>query len=107
MKAPDFLTQCKLAGLPLPEAEVKVVEGRRFRFDWCWPAYKVAFEQEGGVFQGGRHTRPTGYTRDCEKYNLAALEGYLLIRATTQQIASGQAMGWLEQALALRGWRRQ
>ena len=38
----------------------------------------------------------------AEKYNTAALMGWLVIRVTADQIKSGQALGWIEDALKLR-----
>jgi hypothetical protein len=36
----------------------------------------VFIEIEGGVFSGGRHTRPTGFVNDSEKYAQAMLDGW-------------------------------
>jgi hypothetical protein len=75
--------------------------GRRWRFDLAWPARMVAFECEGGAWMGrrGRHTSGKGFTDDCEKYSVAAVLGWRVIRATVPQIRSGQAAGWLSAAL--------
>lgn len=65
--------------------ELKFHEKRRFRFDFAIPAEKIAIEYEGiSVGKGGksRHTSITGYTRDCEKYNLAAVDGWRVLRFT-------------------------
>ena len=53
---------------------------RRWRFDFAWPKSKVAVEIEGGVWTQGRHTRGAGYLADLEKYNTAAVAGWLVIR---------------------------
>ena len=41
---------------------------RRWRFDYAWPEFSIAFEREGGTFcrVPGRHTRGAGY-RDCDE----------------------------------------
>jgi len=54
-----------------------------FRFDWAIPALKIAVEYEG-IAGGGksRHTTLTGYTKDTDKYNLAAAEGWTVLRYT-------------------------
>ncbi|GAB4528477.1 MAG: hypothetical protein OHK0046_47340 [Anaerolineae bacterium] len=65
-----------------PEQEYRFTKGRRWRFDRAWPKYKVAVELEGGVYSGGRHTRGKGYIADCDKYNSAALAGWLVLRFT-------------------------
>ena len=89
-------------GVMPPEEEYRFHPTRRFRFDFAWPEKRVAFEQEGVTRQGGRHQRVAGYSRDCEKYNLAQILGWVVIRATPKQIASGEALGWLEQAFGLK-----
>ncbi len=50
------------------------------------PSHKIAIECEGGVYTMGRHTRPTGYINDMEKYNHATLLGWRLLRFTPKQI---------------------
>lgn len=67
---------------PAIEAEVRFAPPRRFRFDRCHRASRVAVELEGGVWSGGRHTRGKGFTDDCTKYNLAASLGWLVFRFT-------------------------
>ncbi|MCK9209235.1 MAG: hypothetical protein M0P61_00225 [Ignavibacteriaceae bacterium] len=62
--------------------EYKFLRDRRFRFDMALPAHKIAFEFEGGVYSQGRHVRGKGYTNDCKKYTLAAMEGWTLLRYT-------------------------
>ena len=44
------------------------------------PAIKVAIELEGGVYTGGRHTRPEGFLKDIEKYNNITILGLKLLR---------------------------
>ena len=72
---------------------------RRWRFDYAHPATKVAVEIEGGVWTSGRHSRGEGYTADCEKYSTAAVQGWRIIRATTQQVISGLAIEWAKQCV--------
>lgn len=91
--------QCELAGLPKPTPEFRFLAGRRFRFDWCWPDRSIAVEIDGGVWTGGRHTRGAGVERDCEKYALALLAGWRVLRVTTNQVKSGQALGWIERLI--------
>lgn len=66
-----------------PVTELKFAPGRRFRFDVAFPDQRVAVEAEGGVWTRGRHTRGKGYTRDCEKYNLASELGWTVLRYTS------------------------
>ena len=55
---------------------------RKFRFDWAIPDLKIAIEYEGLMSEKSGHTTVTGYTKDCEKYNLAALMGWKVLRYT-------------------------
>ena len=75
---------------------------RKWRFDLAWPALMVACEVEGGTWNGGRHTRGAGFEADCEKYAIAAIEGWIVVRVTSGMIASGAALTLIEQALAKR-----
>jgi hypothetical protein len=59
----------------------------------------VALEVEGGVFSHGRHTRGAGFTADAEKYNVAALSKWIVLRVTAEHVKSGRALGWLTEAL--------
>jgi very-short-patch-repair endonuclease len=59
---------------------------RKWRFDFAWPENKRAMEVEGGVWTGGRHTRGSGFLKDCEKYNAAASLGWRVFRFTPIQV---------------------
>lgn len=61
---------------------------RDFRFDFCVPDKKIAFELEGGLYTGGRHIRPLGFMTDCVKYNLATLLGWHVYRFPTNWLMS-------------------
>jgi very-short-patch-repair endonuclease len=54
--------------------------GRDWRFDFAYPVYKIAVECEGSEYAAGRHTRGSGFTADCEKYNAAAALGWTVLR---------------------------
>lgn len=94
--------QCLAAKLPAPVAEHRFSPPRRWRFDYAWPEQKVALEQEGGVWTRGRHTRGKGYLADMDKYNSAAILGWIVIRATPSQVQDGTAFTWVQQALMSR-----
>lgn len=66
------------------ETEHKFLKERRFRFDVAIVEKKIAIEYEGLNFAGGksRHLTLSGYTNDCEKYNLAILAGWKVFRFT-------------------------
>ena len=82
-----FIGLLKNAGLPLPEAEYRFYPKRKWRFDFAWPKEKVAVEQEGGTWTNhSRHTRGSGFLKDCEKYNKAALLGWKVLRYAPDQL---------------------
>ena len=70
--------------------EHKFAEGRRFRFDYYVDLLTsgIAIELEGGVWSRGRHTRPSGFLSDMEKYNLAASMGILVFRVPSHDIST-------------------
>jgi very-short-patch-repair endonuclease len=94
-----FANEIRWLKLPAPVREFVFMKGRRFRFDFAWPELMVAVEVEGGTFSRGRHSRGKGFAADCEKYNLAVIQGWRVLRVTPEQITSGEAVHWLEQVL--------
>ena len=74
------------------QAEYRFHPTRKWRFDLCLPSCMVAVEQEGAVWTGGRHTRGSGYLKDMEKYNEAAILGWFVLRFTPEQIRNGTAL---------------
>lgn len=101
-KAAAVRAYCHSRGYPLPEPEWEFARerGRRFRFDLCWvnlAPRAYALEFEGGVWVRGRHTRGAGFVKDIEKYNLAALLGYFVFRATPGMVESGAVFGLLDE----------
>ncbi|MCG6219241.1 endonuclease domain-containing protein [Vibrio diabolicus] len=95
-----LLFQIKALGLAQPEKEYRFHETRRWRFDFAYPEQQLAVEVEGGTWAGGRHTRGSGYEKDCEKYNAAALRGWSILRFTGSMIKSGKAVETLKEALS-------
>ena len=87
-----FLLQVRVLGLPIPEREFRFFPKRRWRADFAWPDQKLLVEIEGGVFSVGRHNRPMGFIKDCEKYNYAVLLGYRLLRFAPPHVTSGDAI---------------
>lgn len=73
---------------------------RRWRFDYAIPAHKIAIEVEGGVYTNGRHTRPTGFLGDMEKYNTATLYGWRLFRTTPKDLITTKTLRMIVQAIA-------
>ena len=89
----------KLVGLPEPEREYRFAPPRRFRADFAYPDKMLLIEVEGGVWTRGRHTRGAGFTEDAKKYNLAAINGWRLLRFTGDMIKSGLALRTIEMVL--------
>lgn len=90
------------AGIQTPIREFRLTEDRRWKCDYVWitPQVKLILEVEGGVFmKKSRHTSGAGFTADCEKYNEAALLGFIVLRVTKYHLISGQAMEWVKRAL--------
>jgi very-short-patch-repair endonuclease len=114
------LRACGIQAPALVE-EYRFSTARRFRFDFAIPTLRVAIEVEGGVHAdpgdkldvlGGklvrregkksRHTTSEGYERDCEKYNLAQLCDWWVLRFTPNQIKNGYAATCVEEAVKAR-----
>lgn len=66
------------------EPEFKFCPTRRFKADWkvSKGSKCVLVEYEGINSKTARHTSITGYTNDCEKYNIAQIHGYYVLRYT-------------------------
>jgi very-short-patch-repair endonuclease len=73
--------------------------GRKWRFDFAWPARKLAVEIDGGAFSGGRHTTGDGFRRDLEKSNAAVMAGWRVLHFLPEQVDDGSALALVERAL--------
>jgi hypothetical protein len=71
---------------------------RQWLFDFLF-AGKTVLEVEGGIWVGGGHNRPSGFSKDVEKYNAASEEGYTVYRATPAMVRSGEAADLMERVL--------
>jgi very-short-patch-repair endonuclease len=101
----SFVNAWKLcaSGHAEPVREYAFALPRRFRFDFAWPEKMLAVEIEGGLYSGGRHTRISGFIKDCEKYNLAALAGWRVLRYTEKCLKNRPAQVVEEICEALKG----
>ena len=97
-----LVAQLGVQGIKDFQREHRFHPTRRWRFDLAWPDLLVACEVEGGTWNGGRHTRGSGFEGDCEKYNAAALLGWLVIRVTGKMIKVGSAQRDVKAAFAYR-----
>jgi hypothetical protein len=109
-----FAWQCAAQGLPAPKREhaFAVSLGRKWRFDFCWPAYQLAVEIEGFLYRkagsvtylAGRHASREGFHEDCVKYHAAHVLGFTVERWCPQAVREGIALSATIQMLTLRGW---
>lgn len=83
-----FALHCRVEGLK-PIREFQFHKTRKWRFDFYFPAKKLAVEVEGGY--GGRHQRG-GFHTDMTKYNAAASMGIMVLRFTTRDVMRGDAI---------------
>lgn len=81
------------------EPEYKFLDDRKFRFDFAIPDLLIAIEIEGGIWTGGRHTRGAGYRKDMEKYNLATVEGWRILRFTPQDICMNESLSLVKKLI--------
>ena len=94
-----FGAWCRTEGLPAPTPEYRFHGTRKWRFDYAWPKLMVALEVEGGVWMRGRHTRGSGFVKDMEKYNEAALMGWTVLRVQPDELCSQETAEMLTLAL--------
>lgn len=94
-----FTALCKAALKAECVKEYRFHPVRRWRFDYALPTFKIALEVEGGVWTGGRHTSPTGFLGDMEKYNTATLLGWRVLRATPKELYTQKTFDMLKSAM--------
>lgn len=102
----QFALHLKAEGIEY-EREFRFAKPRRFRADFRLDP-DVLVEVEGVTHYGrnkdgsmrlGRHQTAKGYASDCEKYNLAALMGYRVLRFTPAMVKSGEAIEVVKRAV--------
>lgn len=94
-----MLGQIRLAGLPEPQQQFKLIPGRRFRADFAWPDRKLWLDVQGGQWINGHHNRGSSVEGDAEKVSLASILGWRPLIATTSMVRSGKALALVEKAL--------
>lgn len=78
--------------IPTPVREFKFHPTRKFKIDFAFIRERLAVEIDGGTYSRGRHVRPEGYRRDCEKGNLLTLNGWRTLRFTSDMLDDPQAV---------------
>jgi very-short-patch-repair endonuclease len=102
-----FWQKWKTMGGPPLERELKLIPGRRFRFDFTHPESRVTIELQGSVFQGGRHTRGEGYMSDREKRDLVEDLGFKVYELTGKCVTNAmlsKIMAKIAHRLRVRPW---
>ena len=84
------------ADLPPAEREYKFHPTRKWRWDFAWPADKVAVECQGGTWTKGAHSSGSGLERDYEKINAGQLMGWRVFQASRKMIESGEVIDILK-----------
>ena len=123
MSAEDlFGYQCQNYGLPPVARKLRFAQslGRRWEFDYAFPAFKVAVEIDGicvlprcrrcyprELVVLGRHASVTGIRGDREKYNAAALLQWYLLRFEPQDVTRKYAIQQTIRILAAHGWLQE
>ena len=73
--------------LPPPILEYRFnLPNSQHRFDFAWPANRIALEVEGGIWIAGGHSRGSGVVKDMQKYNLAAQRHWLILRVQPKEL---------------------
>lgn len=89
--------QLRAVGIDM-EREVEFHPERKWRFDFADKENKIAVEVEGGVYARGRHTRGSGFVKDCKKYNEAELLGWTVLRIPGPWVETGEGIAFVERA---------
>lgn len=110
----EFERLCVAFRLPAFERQYlfATAVARRYRFDLCWPEYRLAIELHGLVVQKGRVRGAHGgivggITKDMDKANLAVMLGWSLLTFTQSHVySSTAAIDMTQRVLTTKGWKR-
>lgn len=100
---------------PLPQVQFDTTGARRWRFDLAYlRPHLLAVEVDGGVWgrrnaktgaweagARGGHTSGSGFLRDLEKLNEAAVLGWRVVRVTPAMVYDGSAQTLIGRALGI------
>lgn len=76
--------------------------GRKWRFDFAWPAERLAVEVQGGIWSHGRHTRGAALKQEWEKLNTAAVMGWRILYCEPREVTTPAFVRYLKAALLQR-----
>jgi hypothetical protein len=99
VSAEEFRNMCQRGNVPEPVTEFVFHPIRKWRFDYAWPAFKIALEVDGGSFIQGRHNRGGGFRDDIEKANAAVCLGWGILRALPEQLLKADTVEMVKRAM--------
>lgn len=102
----SFAQLCRLHGIAAPVPEYRFSPPRKWRFDWAWPEALMAIEQQGGLFNGGRHVRGAALLKEYEKLNAASALGWRVLLFTPAQMVAPTTFVTVRAALLADGLRK-
>lgn len=88
----EFALQIRAMGLPEPVREYPAIQGRRFRYDFCWGLERLLVEINGGTYTKGAHSTGSGIARDYEKIRLAQDAGWTIYPFDGKAVKDGTAI---------------
>ena len=97
-----FEFQLRTLGLTDYVREYQAIEGRKFRWDFCFKRARLLIEVNGQTFAKGGHSTGLGIRRDYEKNNLAQLAGWRCLMFDGDAVRSGEAVEVVRKALEAR-----
>ena len=90
----DFFASELISNDILFEREYRAIPGRKFLFDFR--IGRLLIDLQGGIWmKKGAHNTGKAIQRDCEKLNLAVLEGYDVMHFTTDDVETGRAIDYV------------
>lgn len=71
---------------PMPIREHRFAPPRRYRFDFAFIDKRIGIDLQGAVWIRGGHSTGTGINNDCNKNNLAVLNGWKFFKFTVNHL---------------------
>lgn len=76
--------RCKVSGW---RRQYRYVPGRQFRADFAFPKQRLIVEVDGGVYSRRAHGSVGGIIADMKRTNLAAMNGWRVMRFRPDEVA--------------------
>lgn len=99
-----YESQLQRAGIRGYARERKVIEGRRFRWDFAFESIQMAVEINGGTYlnykgKKGAHSFGKQQRKNMEKYSIGAIEDWRILHFDSKDVSSGVALSTTIKAL--------